>query len=110
MSRFVPAPCCKGRRGHVEPVPGCWGQGPYYPCPGCDDTGNLAEYLRGKAATEAKFKREDAVTCVCGHKAWEHYDGYPACAWLSEEPIDAEGHLATCDCKLSCASVMGQWK
>lgn len=104
-ARFIPAPCCKGRRGHEEPVPGL-GCGPYYGCPGCDDTGNLADYLRVKAATEAKFDREDAVTCECGHKAWNHYDSYPHCAWMSEEPYDGEGHLATCACEKSSEAVM----
>jgi hypothetical protein len=105
-ARFIPAPCCKGRRGEFEPVPGLWGEGPYYPCPGCDDTGNLADYLRVQAADKAKFAREDAVTCECGHKAWFHYEGTARCAWLSEEPIDAAGHLEICACEKSRETVM----
>ena len=67
----------------------------------------MADYLRVKAETEAKFAREDAVTCECGHKAWEHY-AFPAsgCAWLSEKPIDAAGHLDRCECRKACEQLM----
>ena len=104
-ARFIPAPCCHGKGGEYEPVGGMWESGPYYPCAGCGDTGNMADYVRLEAERKEKFAQEDAVTCVCGHKAWEHYEAFgdpfsERCAWVSSE-ADNDGRLAVCDCKMS---------